>query len=111
MFEIPFKVFAITTGVIGGLGILCLVLSIIILVKQTMGRNIQTIADQTTKLAEKGITDNVAGLVGNASSLISSLNDLARSNTGVGIFLVFLAIALLAGAYFLANQLGLILPF
>jgi len=110
MFEIPFTVFAITTGVIGGLGILCLVLSIIILVKQTMGRNIQTIADQTTKLAEKGITDNVAGLVGNASSLISSLNELARSNTGVGIFMVFLAIALLAGAYFLAKQLGLVLP-
>lgn len=35
------------------LGILCLILSIIILAKQTIGRNIQTIADQTTKLAEK----------------------------------------------------------
>ncbi|MCJ7694901.1 MAG: hypothetical protein MUO40_05680 [Anaerolineaceae bacterium] len=106
MFNSPTQIFVITTGVILGIGILCLILRIIILVKQTMGKNIQSIADQTTKLAEKGITDNISGLVGNASSLISSLNDLARSNTGVGIFLVFLSIALLAGAYFLARQLG-----
>jgi len=106
MFNSPTQIFEITTAVILGIGLLCLILGIIILVKQTMGKNIQSIADQTTKLAEKGITDNISGLVGNASSLISSLNDLARSNTGVGIFLVFLSIALLAGAYFLATQLG-----
>ena len=110
MFEVPVNYFAIGTAVIGGLGLLCLVLSIIILISQTMGKNIRTIADQTTKIAEKGITDNISGLVGNASALISSLNDLGRSNTGVGIFMVFLAIALLAAAYFLAKQLGLILP-
>ena len=65
-----------------------------------MGKNIQTIANQTTKLAEKGITDGVSGLVGNASLLISSLNDLSRSNTGIGIFFVFLSLVLLAAAYF-----------
>ena len=92
------------------LGILCLILSIIILAKQTIGRNIQTIADQTTKLAEKGITDGVSGLVGNASLLISSLNDLARSNTGIGIFFVFLSLVLLAGAYYLVRPLAIAIP-
>ncbi len=110
MFEIPYQVFVIATAVIGGLGILCLLLSIIIMVKATMSKSIHAIAEQTTKLAEKGITDNVSGLVGNASALISSLNDLARSNTGIGIFMVFLAMTLLAAAYFLAKQLGIGLP-
>jgi len=43
----------------------------------------------------------VSGLVGNASLLISSLNDLAKSNTGIGIFFVFLSLVLFAGAYYM----------
>jgi Na+-transporting methylmalonyl-CoA/oxaloacetate decarboxylase gamma subunit len=82
-------------------GIFCLLLSIFILARQAIGRNIQKIAKQTTILAEKGISEGVSGLVGNASLLINALNELAKSNTGIGIFLVFLSIALLTGAYFI----------
>jgi hypothetical protein len=91
------------------LGLLVLVISIIILTRQAIGRNIQTIADQTSKLAEKGITENIAGLVGNASSLINALHDLSKSNAGIGVFLVFLAIALLTTAYIISRNLGLTL--
>ena len=96
--------------VLFALGIICLVLSVFILAKQAMSRNIQTIADATTKLAEKGITDGVSGLVGNASLLIGSLNDLAKSNTGIGIFLVFLSLVLFAGAYYFIKPLTGPLP-
>jgi len=89
------------------IGLICLALSIFILTRQAVGRDIQTIATQTTKLAEKGITDNIAGLVGNASSLINALHDLSKSNTGIGIFLVFLGIALLTTAYFISRNLGI----
>ncbi len=88
------------------LGVIILALSIFILTKQAIGRNIQTIANQTTKLAEKGITENIAGLVGNASALINALHDLSKSNAGIGIFLVFLAIALLSTAYFISRSFG-----
>ncbi|NLE83840.1 MAG: hypothetical protein GX603_05950 [Chloroflexi bacterium] len=91
--------------VLFAMGIICLVLSVFILAKQAMSRNIQTIADATTKLAEKGITDGVSGLVGNASLLIGSLNDLAKSNTGIGVFLVFLSLVLFAGAYYFLKPL------
>jgi len=94
------QVVQIISYILFSLGVLCLILSIVILARQAMGKNIQTIANQTTKLAEKGITDGVSGLVGNASLLISSLNDLSRSNTGIGIFFVFLSLVLLAAAYF-----------
>ena len=89
------------------LGLIVLSISIYILTKQAVGRDIQTIAKQTTKLAEKGITENIAGLVGNASALINALHDLSKTNTGIGVFLVFLGIALLTTAYFITRNLGL----
>jgi hypothetical protein len=89
------------------LGLLVLAISIIILTRQAMGREIKTIAHETSKLAEKGITDNIAGLVGNASALINALNDLAKTKSGIGIFLVFLSIALIATAFFISRNLGL----
>jgi hypothetical protein len=88
------------------LGLVVLAISIIILVRQAIGRDIQTIAKQTAILAEKGITENIAGLVGNASALINALHDLSKTNTGIGVFLVFLGIALLTTAYFISRNLG-----
>ena len=88
------------------LGLIVMGISIFILTRQAVGRDIQTIATQTTKLAEKGITENIAGLVGNASALINALHDLSKSNTGIGVFMVFLGIALLTTAYFISRNLG-----
>ncbi|HOG57906.1 MAG TPA: hypothetical protein PLV20_00880 [Anaerolineaceae bacterium] len=110
MFATTNQVIQVIAYILFGLGILCLILSIIILAKQTVGKNIQTIANQTTKLAEKGITDGVSGLVGNASLLISSLNDLSRSNSGIGIFFVFLSLVLLAAAYFFIKSFIGVIP-
>ena len=90
------------------LGVIVLAISIFILTRQAIGRDIQTIASQTTKLAEKGISENIAGLVGNASSLINALHDLSKSNAGIGVFLVFLAIAMLTTAYFISKNLGIV---
>ncbi len=90
------------------LGVIVLAISIFILTRQAIGRDIQTIAAETTKLAEKGISENIAGLVGNASSLINALHDLSKSNAGIGVFLVFLAIAMLTTAYFISKSLGMV---
>lgn len=90
------------------LGVIVLAISVFILTRQAIGRDIQTIATETTKLAEKGISENIAGLVGNASSLINALNDLSKSNAGIGVFLVFLAIAMLTTAYFISKNLGMV---
>jgi hypothetical protein len=110
MFATTNQVIQVIAYILFGLGILCLILSIIILAKQAVGKNIQTIANQTTKLAEKGITDGVSGLVGNASLLISSLNDLSRSISGIGIFFVFLSLVLLAAAYFFIKSFIGVIP-
>ncbi|MBP7212650.1 MAG: hypothetical protein KBA03_00295 [Anaerolineaceae bacterium] len=91
-------------------GILCLVLSVFILAKQALNKDVHRIAEATTNLAEKGITDGVSGLVGNASLLIDSLNELSKSNSGIGVFFVFLSLALFAVAYFIIKPLIGTLP-
>jgi len=91
-------------------GIVCLVLSVFILAKQALNKDVQRIAEATTNLAEKGISEGVSGLVGNASLLIDSLNELSKSNTGIGVFFVFLSLALFAVAYFIVKPLIGVLP-
>lgn len=86
-------------------GIVILGIGVFTLIKKLMGKELQTIADQTSKLAQKGITDDVAGLVGNARTLIEALNQMVKTTAGVGIFLVIIGFILLAAAYGLVLQI------
>jgi hypothetical protein len=79
---------------------------VFIMVKKLMGKELQNISEQTTKLAQKGITDDISGLVGNAGSLIDSLNNLTKTTAGVGIFIVLIAFLLLGAAYALVLRIG-----
>jgi hypothetical protein len=86
-------------------GLVFLGIGCFVLVKKILGKELQTIADQTSKLAQKGLTDDVTGLVGNARSLIDSLNSLIKTQAGVGVMLLLLGILLLGGAYALVLQI------
>lgn len=88
------------------LGLISLCIGIFVLVSKTVGNDVKAIATQTTKMAQKGIAEDVSGLVGNASTLLSSLNDLIRTSAGIGVFLIFIGILLMAGAYWLVIQLS-----
>ncbi len=107
MFSTAFEFQLAMATVLFFLGLIVTVISVFILTRQAIGRDIQTIATQTAKLAEKGITENIAGLVGNASALINALHDLSKSNTGIGVFMVFLGITLITTAYFISRNLGI----
>jgi hypothetical protein len=71
-----------------------------------MGKELRTIADQTAKLAQKGITEEISGLVGNARTLIEALNSMVKTTAGIGILLLMLGIILLAAAYGLVLQIN-----
>lgn len=88
------------------LGLISLCIGIFVLVSKTVGNDVKSLATQTAKMAQKGITDDVSGLVGNASTLLSALNDLIRTSTGIGVFLVFIGILLMAGSYWLVLQIS-----
>jgi hypothetical protein len=44
--------------------------------------------------------------VGNASALLDSINNLVRTSAGIAIFLIFVSIVLMGGAYGLISQLN-----
>ncbi len=87
-----------------GLGLISIVAGIIILISKTVGGEIKQITQQTANLAKKGIAEDVAGLVGNASSLIDAFNQLVRTTTGIGIFLVIVGIVMNGLAFVLLSR-------
>lgn len=87
------------------MGVISIAAGILVLVFRVSGKEVHNLANQTARLAQKGIADEVSGLVGNASSLLDALNQLVRTTTGVGVFLILTGFALFAGAFYLAQQL------
>ena len=75
------------------IGVVVLLAGIIILIVQASGRNVKTVSESVSKLAQRGIAEDVAGLVGNASSLMNSMNDMVRSSSGIGITLIITGMA------------------
>ena len=87
-------------------GIVILGIGVYTLIGKLMGKELRTIADQTTKLAQKGITDDITGLVGNARTLIEALNSMVKTTAGIGILLLMLGVLLLGAAYALVLQIN-----
>ncbi len=86
------------------LGAISLTAGIFILFRKVMGDELKVIATQTTRLAQKGIAEEISGWVGNASSLLEALNQLVRTTTGVGVFLALIGFILMVAAYYLGLQ-------
>ncbi len=105
-FSMTFNDFILTmAGCLLLVGVIVLGIGIYILISRVVGKEIKTIANQTARLAQKGIAEDVAGLVGNASSLIDALNQLVKTSAGVGAFLILIGMCLMAAAYGLVIQL------
>jgi hypothetical protein len=78
-------------GCIFFLGLASFVAGLVILVSRVMGRGVlQTLTTQTTRLAQKGLAEDVAGLVGNASALLNTVNQMANTATGIGLYLTII---------------------
>jgi hypothetical protein len=83
------------------LGIIAIGAGVLVLVSRVMGEDLRQISNQTALLVKKGIAEDVTGLVGNASALIDSLNQLVKTSSGIGIFLVISGFVLITTAYYL----------
>ncbi|MEN4013273.1 MAG: hypothetical protein AB1453_06570 [Chloroflexota bacterium] len=94
-----------TAGVALALGVLMWLIGVTLLVSRVLGGDVKRIAEQTTRLAQKGIAEEIAGLVGNASTLIESLNQMIRTTAGIGAFLVIAGMLMVAAAFGLALQI------
>jgi hypothetical protein len=87
------------------MGVISLAAGIFILFKNVFGQELKQIASQTANLAQKGIAEDVAGLVGNASTLLNALNQLVKTATGIGVFLTLIGILMMVVAYYLTLRI------
>jgi hypothetical protein len=87
------------------LGMVAFIAGLLILSLRASSPDIKTLAVQTARLAQKGLAEEVAGLVGNASNLLDSMNQLVRTTRGVGIFLTLLGMCLMGLACYFALQI------
>ncbi len=101
----PENIFLIITMSFFVLGTISMIAGIIILITRTTSKEIQAIATQTNRLLQKGITEEISGLIGQASTLLNSLNELIRSTAGVGVTLIILGAILNSIAAVMAFQL------
>lgn len=88
------------------LGIIAILIGIFILITRSAGKEVRTLATQTAKLARKGMAEDVAGLVGNASALLSATNELVRTSAGIGVFLAVLGFLLMSVATWLVLRIS-----
>lgn len=92
------------------LGLVTFIAGIVILLFRPSNSDVKALITQTTALAQKGIAEDVAGLVGHVSSLLESLNQLVKTTSGVGIMLVILGVLLMTGSAWLALQVSRLSP-
>lgn len=109
MTTLNLDVFDITLLMVVGLfvlGVITLLIGILLLITRSAGKEVRTLAAQTAQLAKKGIAEDVAGLVGNASTLLSATNELVRTSAGIGVFLALLGFLLMGVATWLVLQIS-----
>ncbi len=87
------------------LGAASFITGVINLSLRASSSEIHTLAAQTARLAQKGIAEDVAGLVGNATALLDSMNQLVRTTRGVGIMLCLLGMGMMGMATWFALKI------
>ncbi len=98
-------VMLLVAEILGLLGVIAIASGFFLLIRQATSSAVQAIANQAANLAQKGIAEEVAGLVGNARGLVDALNQLVRTAAGIGIFLVVSGFIMLLVAFILVRQM------
>lgn len=106
----PFNLAVLIIGLLFFLGMLTFAAGVLILAFRASSSDLKTLASQTARLAQKGLAEDVAGLVGNASNLVDAMNQLVRTTRGVGIFLTIMGMLMMGLACWLAIQIYEITP-
>ncbi|MEE9513198.1 MAG: hypothetical protein V3V46_03885, partial [Anaerolineales bacterium] len=66
------------------LGFLLVLIGALVLVSRGYSREVRALAAHTARLGQKGIAQEVTGLVNSATELVASLNSLVRTASGIG---------------------------
>lgn len=89
-----------------GLGALFCFSGLILILQPQLFKEEANIYTQTTRLAQKGLTDEIAGLVGNAAQMLTAIDELTKTRRGSGLLLTLLGFAMMLAAILLIQRPG-----
>ncbi|MCS6908937.1 MAG: hypothetical protein RML93_13810 [Anaerolineales bacterium] len=104
-FLTPLNLLILITLTLFTFGSLSILAGLILLINRAYSSELKTLAAQTSRLVQKGLAEDIAALIGQASTLLNAVNDLIRSTAGVGFTLILVGFVLLNTAAFIAYQL------
>jgi hypothetical protein len=84
------------------LGGITFIIGVGILIYDILGKNLNNIVTETNRLAQKGLTEELSGLVGNASTLLNTINDMVRTRNGIAISLIIVGLLMMILPYYLS---------
>jgi hypothetical protein len=88
------------------LGTCTFLTGVLILVAGSWWNDLHTLTTQTSRIAQKGLTEEISGLVGNASALLTSINEMVHTTTGIGVFLTLTGFIVMLITFYLVLTLG-----
>lgn len=100
----PFTIVMLGIGLLFVIGMVTFIAGVLVLTLRSASSDVKNLASQTARLAQKGMVDEMSGLVGNASTLVDAMNQLVRTTRGIGIFLSILGMVLMGFACYVALQ-------
>ncbi len=87
VFEIARVLSAMASGLFL-IGLITFAIGVSILIIRTIGRDTRAISKSIVQMTQKGIADDLSGLVDNASSLMAATTNLIQTTKGIGVFLI-----------------------
>lgn len=70
------------------IGLITFATGVTVLIIRSIGQDTRSISKSIAQITNKGIADDISGLVGNASALMTATTNLIQTTKGIGVFLV-----------------------
>ena len=87
IFEIARVLSAMASGLFL-IGLITFATGVSILVIRSIGKETRAVSKTILHITDKGIADDLSGLVDNASSLMAATSNLIQTTKGIGVFLI-----------------------
>lgn len=88
-----------------GAGLCSLAAGILVLASSGFSRDMHTLATQSAKIGAKAVSHDVTNLVGDVSDILTAINQMTKTSTGIGAFLMIMGVVLLTAAYLIIGQI------
>jgi hypothetical protein len=89
------------------IGLITFATGVAILVIRSIGKETRAVSKSILHITEKGIADDLSGLVDNASALMTATSNLIQTTKGIGVFLIVSGSVFMILGIFLTLYIGL----